>query len=283
MNRLSTEQRARVVACLVEGMSVRSTVRVTGVAKNTVAKLLRDLGEACSDFADAALRGLRPQRVQADEIWSFVYCKARMVSKAKAAPDGAGDAWTWVALDADTKLALTWMVGPRTAGMAEQFMLDLAGRVVTRCQITTDGFKPYPWAVANAFGPQNVDYGIVEKAFASPLGSDGRYSPPVCVGAKRRRRFGSPDMEHVSTSYAERGNLTMRMGMRRFTRLTNGFSKKAENLAAAVSIHFVHYNWCRKHQSLKGQTPAQAAGIADHQWGLEKLVALLERSECAAS
>lgn len=275
MNRLSPEQRAAVVSALVEGCSIRSTVRMTGVAKNTVAKLLADLGTACLAFHDATVRGLTCQRVQADEAWSFVYAKAKNVPLEKLGE--AGDVWTWVAMDADTKLAVDWRVGGRDAAVARDFMEGVAKRIGNRMQLTTDAHGVYLSAVFNAFGFE-VDYAQLVKLYGADRSGEARYSPAVCTGCRKIRLIGAPDKKHVSTSYIERQNLTLRMSMRRFTRLTNAFSKKVENHAHAVALHFVHYNFCRKHMTL-GQTPAQAAGLADHAWTLAELVGLLERSE----
>jgi IS1 family transposase len=277
MNQLSTAERAQVVSALVEGASIRSVVRMTGVAKNTVAKLLRDLGAACAEYADAAIREVAAQQIQCDEIWSFCYAKAKNVPEDKRDTFGYGDVWTWTAIDAQTKLMVSWMVGRRDARHAEHFLRDVAKRVNGRPQITTDGLAAYRWAVFSAFDG-DVDHAVVQKIYGPSSDTAGRYSPPVCKGCKREAQHGAPDMEHASTSYVERSNLTMRMAMRRFTRLTNGFSKKVENLEHAVSLHFMHYNFCRVHQTLK-QTPAQAAGLADHRWTLEELVGLLEPSQ----
>ncbi len=277
MNQLSTEKRAMIVRCLVEGNSIRATVRMTGAAKNTVVKLLRDLGQACSEYQDRALRNLPCKRLQVDEIWSFVYAKARNVPASMATDPSVGDVWTWVAIDADTKLVPTYMLGGRDAGTARAFMQDLAGRLSERVQLTSDGHQAYLSAVDAAFG-ENIDYAMLVKLYGpdgNPSKPESKYSPGKCNGSKKHKIKGNPDREHVSTSYAERQNLTMRMSMRRFTRLTNAFSKKAENLAHAVSLHFMHYNFCRKHQTIN-KTPAQAAGVADHRWTIEELVGLLD-------
>jgi IS1 family transposase len=274
MNRLSTEKRARVVAALVEGNSIRATVRMTGVAKNTVTKLLVDLGDACAAYQDETLRNLPCERIECDEIWSFVYAKKRNVPEDKAEEFGYGDVWTWVALDSDTKLVPTWLIGNRNAEDANAFMNDLARRMATRVQLSTDGYRPYLKAVRGAF--REVDYGQIQKIYGSANAGAGRYSPAPCVGASAYPVSGNPDPAKISTSYVERQNLTMRMGMRRFTRLTNAFSKKVENLAAAVSLHFMYYNFGRPHTTLGGKTtPAMAAGVADHVWTLEEIVGLL--------
>jgi IS1 family transposase len=277
MNRLSTEKRTQVIAALVEGNSIRATVRMTGVAKNTVTKLLLDLGTACSVYQDTVMRDLTCERLQVDEIWAFVYAKQKNVPPEKRA--AAGDVWTWVAIDADTKLVPTYRIGARDLNEATAFMTDLAGRVRNRVQITTDGHAPYRLAVAGAFGG-DVDYAQLIKVYGSDRSTkpERRYSPGVCLESIPDRISGNPDPAHISTSYVERLNLTMRMSMRRYTRLTNAFSKKVENLAAAVSLHFAYYNFCRVHTTL-GTTPAVAAGIADHTWTLAELIGLLESAE----
>jgi IS1 family transposase len=283
MNRLSNAGRARVVGCLVEGMSIRATVRITGVAKNTVTKLLVDLGAACSEYQDGIMQNLICERIEADEIWSFCHSKQRNVSPEHEGQFGYGDVWTWVALDADTKLVPCYLVGERTATDADVFINDLASRLNNRIQLSTDGLRLYINAVERAFGA-DIDYAVIHKLYASQPRKEGErtYSPAVCTGIEIREVQGKPDRKHISTSYVERQNLTMRMGMRRFTRLTNAFSKKVENLAAAVSLHFAFYNLCRPHKTLSKKyptTPAMAAGIADHVWTLEELVGLLEASE----
>jgi len=280
MNRLSPEKRAQVIRCLVEGNSIRATVRMTGVAKNTVTKLLVDLGIACSVHMDRAMRDLPCERIEVDEIWAFVGAKQRNVAPEKAS-EGWGDVWTWVAIDPDTKLVPTFCLGPRDLGTATDLMCDLAKRLGRRIQLTTDGLDVYPRAVAAAFGT-NVDYAQLIKQYGSeadPRRPERRYSPSVCIGADSVPVNGEPDPSHISTSHIERLNLTTRMSMRRYTRLTNAFSKKIENLAAAVSLHFAHYNFCRVHQSLDGKTPAMAAGVADHVWTIDELIALLAAAE----
>jgi IS1 family transposase len=276
MNQLSIEKRAAIVRCLVDGVSIRGTCRITGAAKNTVVKLLVELGQACEAFHDRTVRGLRCKRIQCDEIWNFCYAKEKNVPDELRGTLGYGDVWTWVALDAETKLTLSWTVGRRDAAFAEQFMLDVAGRVLNRVQLTTDGLKAYLDAVENAFGFE-VDFAQLVKMYgeAKEPTPEGRYSPPKCNGSKKTPVLGLPDRAHISTSYIERQNLTMRMGMRRFTRLTNGFSKKLFNLECAVALHFVHYNYCRKHQTLE-TTPAVAAGLTNHAWSIEELVGLLD-------
>lgn len=278
MNRLSPTKRSQIIAALVEGNSIRAICRMTGAAKNTVAKLLAELGEVCARYQDETLRGLTCRRVQCDEVWSFCYSKDKNVPEAKQGIFGYGDVWTWTAIDADSKLAVSWMVGRRDAATALAFMRDLASRLAQRIQLTTDGLKTYATAVEDAFGA-DIDYAMLVKLYgASPVGGQGRYSPGPCVGAERHVIRGKPDESRISTSYVERQNLTMRMSMRRFTRLTNAFSKKLENLEHAVELHFMHYNFCRRHQTL-GMTPAMASGLADHEWSLDEIVALLEERE----
>jgi IS1 family transposase len=277
MNQLDSKTRAAVVACLVEGNSIRATSRMTGVARNTVDKLLIDLGAACSDYQDKTLCNLTCKRVQCDEIWSFVGCKEKNVPKQEKR-QGRGDVWTWIAIDAETKLVPAWFVGNRDAGAAYHFMHDLAGRLASRVQLTTDAHRPYLQAVEDAFGTE-IDYAQLVKIYGSPEASkynaEVRYSPAVCMGARKAKVIGKPVYEHVSTSICERQNLTMRMSMRRFTRLTNAFSKKVENHEHAIAIHYMYYNFCRIHQSLR-VTPAMEAGVADHVWSIEEVIGLLE-------
>ena len=279
MNRLSTEKRAAVVASLVEGNSIRATCRMTGVSKNTVMKLLGDLGFVCSIHQDRKLRDLACERIQCDEVWSFVGAKQKNVRPERRA-DGWGDIWTWVALDSDTKLVVSYRVGPRDVREAVAFMTDLAGRLRHRIQLTTDGLHLYLNAVDAAF-QGDVDYAQLIKVYGTDQDSrkpERRYSPGVCLEAIPSRVNGDPDPDHISTSHVERLNLTTRMSVRRYTRLTNAFSKKVENHAAAVSLHFFHYNFCRAHQTLK-TTPAVAAGVTDHVWKLPELIGLLEDAE----
>jgi IS1 family transposase len=279
MNRLSTEKRAQIIGALVEGNSIRATVRMTGAAKNTITKLLADLGQACTDYQDKTLRDLPCTTIQADEIWSYCYAKQKNVPQEHRGTFGYGDVWTWTAICADTKLVPSWLVGERTAPDAWTFMLDLSNRVSDRIQLTTDGNTAYLAAVDLAFGKAGIDYAMLEKLYGPDLAEEKRYSPPVCTGAKRKIIKGDPDPGRIATSYVERQNLTMRMGMRRFTRLTNAFSKKVENLAHAVSLHFMHYNFARPHSALANpypRTPAMAAGVADHVWTLEEIAALLD-------
>jgi IS1 family transposase len=282
MNRLSQAQRVQVIAALVEGNSIRATVRMTGVAKNTVVKLLEEVGQACAEYQNRAFRNLPCKKIQCDEIWNFCYCKQANVPADKQGQFGFGDVWTWAAICADTKLIPSWTVGRRDAGTAFAFMHDLAGRLRNRVQLTTDGHRVYLNAVESAFGSE-IDYAMLVKMYGSDASeSEGRYSPAECIGTQSTAITGNPNPADISTSYVERQNLTMRMGMRRFTRLTNGFSKKVENLQHAVALHFMHYNFCRIHQTLR-VTPAMEAGIADHIWSIEEIVGLLDaRTERAA-
>ncbi len=273
MNRLSIADRVRIASCLVEGNSIRATCRMTGAAKGTVLKLLAELGEACAAYHHGHVRNIATKRIQCDEIWSFCYAKEGHVSKEQKA-QGAGSLWTWTALAADTKLMVSHMCGDRDFLTALLFMKDLASRLSTRVQITTDGHRAYLEAVEGVFGME-VDYAMLIKLYGSPSYPDTRYSPGEVIGVEHQVKAGNPDPNHISTSFVERQNLTMRMSMRRFTRLTNGFSKKVENHEAAIALHFMYYNFCRVHKTLR-VTPAMEAGIANHVWGIENLVALLE-------
>lgn len=273
MNRLSIEKRSQVVAALIEGNSVRSTCRMTGVAKGTVLTLIANLGEACAAYHDEHVRNVRAHRVQCDEVWSFCYGKDKNVSDEQKA-DGAGSVWTWTALDADTKLIVSYLCGGRDASWGMAFMEDLASRVATRIQITTDGHRVYADAVEGAFGA-DVDYAMLIKLYGSPAVEETRYSPGEVIGIETKVMSGNPNPHHISTSYVERQNLTMRMSMRRFTRLTNGFSKKLANHEHMLAIYFMYYNFCRVHQSLR-VTPSMEAGLSDHVWMLEELVKLME-------
>ncbi len=283
VNVLSTAKRAQVVGCLVGGMSIRATTRVTGVAKNTITKLLVDLGDVCSWAANELLVDIDCKRVQCDEIWSFCHNKAKNTAPEHEGEFGYGDVWTWTAIDADTKLIPSWYVGDRSGWSCKQLIDDLAFRVNRRMQVTTDGYHVYLDAIEGRLGA-DVDYAMLVKQYGEPEGTnqERRYSLADCQGAEKRRIMGDPDMAHVSTSYVERQNLTMRMGMRRFARLTNGFSKKVENLAAVVSLHFACYNFARPHQTLtkrnggRRTTPAMEAGKANHVWTLEEIVGLLD-------
>jgi IS1 family transposase len=282
MNKLSTAKRAGVIAALVEGNSIRATSRITNVSKPTVLKLLADLGRVCADYHDYAVWGLKTLRVQCDEIWSFCYCKARNVPAGNRLPVGEiGDVWTWTAIDADSKLIISYHVGDRSAQAASYFVDDLARRVRNDIQITTDGHKPYLAAVKLAFEDRKIDYATLSKVYANAEG-EGRYSPGKIVSSTTEVIKGSPDPRHISTSYVERQNLTMRMSMRRYTRLTNAFSKKIDNHIAAVNLHFLYYNFCRIHQTLR-VTPAMAAGLSQRVWGIMDIVALLEATENKAA
>jgi IS1 family transposase len=273
MNRLSSAKRQQVIASLVEGNSIRATVRMRGVAKNTVTKLLTDMGVVCSMLMDREMRDLQCERIECDEIWAFVGAKQKNVPVEKR--DQWGDVWTWVGIDADTKLVPSYCVGSRDLETAREFIDDLASRLANRVQLTSDGHRPYLAAVWQAFGGE-IDYAILNKIYAAK--NSARYSPPECIGTERHVVSGNPDPAKISTSYVERQNLTMRMSIRRFTRLSNAFSKKVENLAAAVSLHFAYYNFCRVHKTL-GTTPAVAAGVSDHVWTLAELIGLLEEAE----
>lgn len=275
MNCLSLEKRAQIIRALAEGNSLRATARMTGAALNTVSRLLVAAGNAWDDYQDDALRHLPSKRIECDEIWTFCYAKAKRVAKAKKAPEGAGDAWTWTALDPDSKLVVTWLTGQRDATHARSFMDDLSRRFDGRIQLTTDGLGVYPAAVAATF-KFRVDYAQLIKIYAEPTGPEARYSPPVCIGSKTKVILGDPDLSKVSTSYVERQNLTMRMSVRRFTRLTNGFSKKLDNLKAASALYFAWYNFARPHSSLGGRTPAMAAGITNRRWTAEDIAAILD-------
>ena len=274
MNKLDSKRRVQVVASLVEGNSLRGTARMTGVARMTVEKLLRELGYVCAMYQDVAFQNLPCRRIQVDEIWSFTYAKAKNVARAKAAPEGAGDTWTWTAIDADTKLVPCWLVGGRDAGYATEFLQNLAGRLAHRVQLTSDGHKCYLQAVEDAFGG-DIDYAMLVKHYGNAPEGQRRYSPAVCTGATKMRVAGDPDEDHISTSYVERQNLTMRMAMRRFTRLTNAFSKKVENLKHSVALHYMYYNFVRIHSSLR-VTPAMAAGVTDKLWSIEDMIGLLD-------
>lgn len=280
MNRLDKPTRVRIVSALAEGCSLRSTSRMAGVSVNTVMKFLVEIGEVCEAFHDETVRGLRCDRVQCDEIWSFCYCKDKNVPDRMRGMPGVGDVWTWTAVDQDSKLMIAWMVGDRDAECAGRFMHDLAGRIVTKPQLTTDGLGVYPRAVADAFG-FNVDYATLVKIYGEPREKDQRYSPCDCLGTKKEAIIGHPNRVDVCTSHVERANLSMRMGMRRFTRLTNGFSKKLANLRAAVALYMVHFNYCRVHKTIR-VTPAMEAGLTDHVWTLEELIGLLEKAEQAS-
>lgn len=274
MNVLSISERAKVVRCLVDGCSMRATSRITGIARNAIDKLLVELGSACSQYQDSTLRNLSCKRIQVDECWAFLYCKQKQVTETISERQIAGDIWTWAAIDADTKLVPCWCLGKRDAETAQAFVSDTADRLASRIQLTSDGLKAYIGSIVCAFG-ESVDYAQLVKVYSNNSEGEKRYSPAECTACEKISVIGDPDPKHISTSYIERQNLTMRMGMRRFTRLTNAFSKKAENHAAAVSLHMMHYNFARVHQTLK-TTPAVAAGVADHVWSIEEIVALLD-------
>jgi IS1 family transposase len=272
MNRLNTAKRAQVIAALIEGNSINATCRMLGVGKHTVLRLLEDAGCACAAFHDANVRNLRVNRAQCDEVWSFIYAKQKNVTEEQMA-EGAGDCWTWTCIDADTKLIISYMLGDRGASIARDFMADVASRIANRIQLTTDGYRLYAEAVEDAFGCE-IDYAMLVKIYGASNEGQSRYSPATCIGCRTGVLAGNPDPKHISTSFVERQNLSMRMGMRRFTRLTNGFSKKFENHAHQVALYFMHYNYCRVHSTLR-VTPAMEAGLTDHVWTLAELCGLL--------
>jgi IS1 family transposase len=276
MNKLTIPKRVSVLSALVEGCSIRSTCRMTGVAKGTVLKLVVDAGTTCATYLHEHIRKVTSKRVQCDEIWSFVGMKEKQVPEARKGQKGVGDVWTWVAMDADSKLVISYLVGARDGEHACVFISDVACRLANRVQLTTDGHKPYLEAVEGAFGGE-IDYAMLVKLYGSVPGntSEARYSPGECVGADKRVIVGNPDEAFISTSFAERQNLTMRMRMRRFTRLTNAFSKKIENHEHAIAIYTLHYNFVRRHQTLR-MTPAMAAGLTRRLWFIEDMVALLD-------
>jgi IS1 family transposase len=274
MNRLTKEQRTKIIAALVEGNSLRATARMCDVVFNTVLKLLPEIGRACIEYQDKALRNLTCKRIQCDEIWTFCYAKEKNVPENKKGQFGYGDIWTWVAIDADTKLVPSFMVGTRGSQTAKAFMDDLASRLANRVQLTTDGHRVYLNAVEGAFG-SDIDYAMLLKLYGNDAEAETRYSPAECIGCREIGITGHPDPKHISTSYVERQNLTMRMSMRRFTRLTNAFSKKVENHIYHVALHYMHYNFCRIHKTLR-VTPAMEAGITDHVWDIQEIVSLLD-------
>ena len=278
MNRLDSETRAQVISCLIEGCSIRSTVRMTGVAMKTVMRVLVEVGEVCTDYQGRVFRNLSTRRLQLDEMWAWIYCKEKNRTEeiAKTHPD-SGDVWLWVAMDADTKLVPSWMLGQRDTATATAFVSDLASRLSNRVQITTDGHRPYLEAVENAFGME-VDYSILQKIYGSVLENETRYSPAKCIGIDVRHVSGSPDPKHVSTSYIERQNWTVRTKMRRYTRLSNGFSRKLRNHAAATALNYFAYNFIQIHSTLR-TSPAMAAGVTNRLWDVADLVALWESYE----
>jgi IS1 family transposase len=274
MNKLSSEKRTQIITALVEGNSIASTCRMTGAAKMTVLSLLAEVGTACSAFQDRWLRNLDTKRIQVDEIWSFVGMKAKNVPAEKRDTFGYGDVWTFTAIDADSKLLVTWRLGSRNQDTAIEFMCDVASRVAGRVQITSDGWHSYPAAVDAAFDREAVDFAAMIKLYSEPVKEDRRkYSPSRFIGTEIKKVYGDPDDEHISTSYVERSNLTWRMSNRRMTRLTNAFSKKVENHAHQLAINFMHYNFVRIHRTLRC-TPAMAAGVTDYVWEMSDLLDL---------
>ena len=275
MNKLSTQQRAQIIGMMVEGMSIRSISRMTSASKNTVVKLLVEAGQACAEYQDKAFRNLTCKKIQVDEIWSFVYAKAKNVPESKIGE--AGDVWTWTAIDADTKLVPSFYLGNRDAECANTFMQDLKSRLVGRSQITSDGLKAYVQAVENAFGA-DVDFAQLVKLYGDTSEGQKRYNPAECVGTRKEVIIGNPNQRNVSTSFVERQNLNIRMGNRRFTRLTNAFSKKIENHFYALAIYFMHYNFVRIHQTLR-VSPAMAANVSKTLWSLEDIVKVVDEWE----
>lgn len=278
MNILSIQRRTQIIQALVEGNSIRATCRLTNTAKGTVTRLLASVGTVCAKYQDKHLRNLPCKHIQCDEIWSFCYAKQKNVPEDKQGKFGYGDVWTWTAIDADTKLVPSWLVGLRDAGYAFEFMQDLKSRLANRVQITTDGHRVYLTVIEDVFGSE-VDYAMLVKLYGQEVEDEKRYSPAKCIGANPTVIQGDPDPNLISTSYAERQNLTMRMCMRRFTRLTNAFSKKIENLEHAVALHFMYYNFARPHKTLANpypRTPAMAVGISNHIWTIEEIVELIE-------
>lgn len=278
MYTLTINKKVQVISALVEGNSIRATCRMTGVAKGTVTRLLSSVGKACLEYQDIMLRDLSCKTIQCDEIWSFCYAKDKNVPEELKGKFGFGDVWTWVAIDADTKLVPSWLIGLRDAPNAYRFMQDLKKRLANRVQITTDGHSSYLWAIENTFGA-DVDYAMIVKLYGQQPDGEKRYSPAQCISTRKEILQGNPDVKKISTSYVERQNLTMRMNMRRLTRLTNAFSKKIENLEYAVALHFFYYNFCRPHKTLNlkrnlGITPAMASGLTDKIWSIEDIIFL---------
>jgi IS1 family transposase len=274
MNKLNAEKRKAIVSCLMEGMGVRATGRITGTYKQTVLNLQRDLGNVCAKLHDDRVRGLKPRSVQCDEVWSFNFCKEKNVKNTKLRDTSYGNCWIWTAIDPDSKLIISYLIGRRGEADAHAFMDDLAGRVIDIGTLVTDGFSAYPPAVKAAFGKE-VDYAQLVKVYENPVPGASRYSPAACVGCVKKSVIGFPHADRISTSIVERSNLTLRMSMRRMTRLTNAHSKKLENHVHAFELFVVFYNFCRKHESLKGKTPAMAAGLTDHIWSLDELISLM--------
>lgn len=274
MRKLNRDKRSSIIHALCEGNSINATARLCGVSKLTVLRLLADVGMLCRDYHDLTVRGLQARRIQVDEVWSFVGCKQRSKERGK---QGLGDIWAWIALDADSKLVVSYMLGRRDAWTGSEFMWDVADRIDVRVQLTSDGHRSYLEAVPHAFGDE-IDFAVLVKLYGYEQPDHSRYSPPKCIGARRRAISGDPDPDHISTSYIERQNLSLRMGCRRYTRLTNAFSKKLENHQHAIALHYWFYNFSRKHQTL-GMTPAVVAGIADQPMAISGLVALLETEE----
>jgi IS1 family transposase len=282
MNRLDSKTREQVISCLIEGCSIRATVRMTGCAKKTVMRLLIEVGTVCAEYQDKVFRNLKCKRLQLDEMWSWIYCKEKNRTEeiAKKNP-AAGDVWLWTAVDADTKLVPAWMLGNRDGRTARRFVSDLASRLSHRVQITTDSHRPYLQAVEDAFGG-DVDYAMLHKVYGFPMEHETRYSPATCIGCEQKRISGDPAMEHISTSFVERQNWTVRTNMRRYTRLSNGFSRKIENHAAAVALNYFAYNFIKIHRTLR-VSPAMAAGVTDRLWEVKDLVALWETAESEAA
>lgn len=277
MYQLDHATRCQILSALVEGVSIRAISRMTGVARNTISSLALAAGAVCAKYQDKVLINLNSTKIQCDEIWQYIYCKDANVPAAMKDQFGIGSVWTWVAIDSDSKLICSWMVGPRDAKSAYLFMQDLAPRLLNRVQLTTDGLQAYLSAVEATFGSE-IDYAQLIKIYGAPRESEARYSPADCIGCRVQEVSGSPDRKHISTSYIERQNLTMRMHMRRYTRLTNGFSKRLENHMAALALHFMYYNFVRVHQTLR-TTPAQAAGVDSRLWEMSDIVNLIEQDE----
>jgi len=274
MNKLTTSKRAQIISALVEGNSLRATSRMTGTSKVTILRLLEAVGPACAEYHDKHMRNVTCKRIQCDEIWQFCYAKDKNVPDEKRGQFGFGDVWTWVAIDPDTKIVLSYTLGIRGAQTAKRFMDDLASRLANRVQLTTDGHRVYLQAVEDAFG-KDIDYAMLVKLYGEDRKTEARYSPAECIGCREQAIMGHPNPKYISTSHVERQNLTMRMQMRRFTRLTNAFSKKVDNHFWAIALHYMHYNFCRIHQTLR-VTPAMEAGISDHVWTIEEICGLLE-------